>query len=125
LFIRRNKNLQHLKIANVGLQFEELIKVFRTIEKNKTIQAVHLCNNPGLLSTDALFEAKEIFNPINLSNWTSFRTMTTYNSEFDDASTERNMEISQSKFKSSKFVRSQQASKINVHLLDETEKLSD
>ena len=68
-FIVRNKSLMHLNLTNTGLNFEMLKKIMQAIKRSRSLEAVHLCNNPGLHTSEIIPYAAELLNPINLSDW--------------------------------------------------------
>lgn len=48
MLIKKNRNLQHLNMAECGLEEQNLRALIPAIAKSKSLLAVHLCGNPGL-----------------------------------------------------------------------------
>ena len=49
MLIKRNRNIQHLNLTDCMLTNNVMIAILDQIYKSLTLQAVHLCENPGLL----------------------------------------------------------------------------
>jgi len=51
-FIKRSKYIQHLDFTGCNLFEKELKEIVKACKKSGSVQAVHLCLNPGLNSQD-------------------------------------------------------------------------
>lgn len=47
-FVRRNKNLIHVNLEATGLTYEMIKELLKAIKRSKSLQAIHLCGNPGV-----------------------------------------------------------------------------
>lgn len=47
-FIRRNKQLIHLNLEDCGLSYPMMKELLPAIKRSRSLQAIHLCGNPGL-----------------------------------------------------------------------------
>ena len=69
-FIKCNKSLVHLNLENTGLSVEMIKQLLTVIKKSRNIQAIHLCNNPGVYDGSLYAYVVDFMNPINMSEWT-------------------------------------------------------
>ena len=68
-FIKRNKQLVHLNLENTGLSCDMIKELLVIVSKSRHIQAIHLCNNPGVYDPSLFYYAVELLDPINLNDW--------------------------------------------------------
>ena len=59
--IRRNRYLSHLNLSNTNLSNNLLLVVIVAIYRSRSLQAVHLCDNPGLLDSRVLEKCYLLF----------------------------------------------------------------
>jgi hypothetical protein len=68
-FIRRNRQLIHLNLESTGLTYEMIKFLLRAVNRSKSLQAIHLCGNPGINEIKLIHDTVELLNPINFSQW--------------------------------------------------------
>jgi hypothetical protein len=48
----------HLNLSKCNLNSEVIVAVYQAVSRSKSLQAVHLCDNPGLAFYDAIVQCK-------------------------------------------------------------------
>lgn len=67
--IRRNKSLIHVNLEACGLTYEIIKQLLGAIKRSRSLQAIHLCGNPGLSEIKLIHDAVDLLDPINFSQW--------------------------------------------------------
>ena len=68
-FIRRNRNLIHVNLEATGLTYEMIKELLVAIKLSRSLQAIHLCGNPGVNEIALIHDTVNMLNPINFSQW--------------------------------------------------------
>jgi len=68
-FIRRNKVLLHLNLESTGLTYEILKQLLVAVKMSRSLQAIHLCGNPGLNEIKLINYTVQLLDRINFSQW--------------------------------------------------------
>ena len=56
-FIKCNKQLVHLNLEGTGLSADMIKELLVVVKKSRTVQALHLCNNPGVYDASLFYYA--------------------------------------------------------------------